>query len=194
MSSDTAPCQCVGVDDVDFVEPVGQIRRVAHVVDRLPDGPVRRHRDEFGLHPPAGGVFRIEQAALDLSRSDGGSFSRICSWSSSSRPSSIRRHRRIPVRGRLLRRLGSSSSRISSRTASSTSFSAEKSKSVPVSSTRLTRSRFKRRDQIAEIGLMQFRDDVAEQRPVDRVDRLRNLLDEFGGSALLVAHRQAVEH
>ena len=47
------------VDRVDFVEPVRQVRRVAHVVDRLPDGPVRRHRDELGLHPPSGGVFRI---------------------------------------------------------------------------------------------------------------------------------------
>ena len=56
----------VGVDGVDFVEPVRQIRRVAHVVDRLTNGPVRRHRDELGLHPPAGGVFRIEQAALEL--------------------------------------------------------------------------------------------------------------------------------
>ena len=55
----------VGIDRVDLVEPVRQIRRVAHVVDRLADGPVRRHRDELGLHPPAGGVFRIEQAALE---------------------------------------------------------------------------------------------------------------------------------
>ncbi len=54
----------VGIDRVDFIEPVGQIGRVAHVVDRLPDGPVRRHRDELGLHPPAGGVFRIKQAAF----------------------------------------------------------------------------------------------------------------------------------
>ena len=53
------------IDRVDFVEPVRQVRRVAHVVDRLPDGPVRRHRDEFGLHPPAGGIFRIKQAALE---------------------------------------------------------------------------------------------------------------------------------
>ncbi len=54
-----------GIDRVDFVEPVGQIGRVAHVVDRLPDGPVRRHRDEFGLHPPPCGIFRIIQAALE---------------------------------------------------------------------------------------------------------------------------------
>ena len=53
------------IDRVDFVEPVRQVRRVAHVVDRLPDGPVRRHRDEFGLHPPPGGIFRIKQAALE---------------------------------------------------------------------------------------------------------------------------------
>ena len=49
----------VGIDRVDLVKPVRQIGRVAHVVDRLPHGPVRRHRDELGLHPPAGGIFRI---------------------------------------------------------------------------------------------------------------------------------------
>src|SRR5450759_4191318 len=52
-------------DRVDFVDPVRQVRRVAHVVDRLPHGPVRRHCDEFGLHPPSGGVFGVKQAALE---------------------------------------------------------------------------------------------------------------------------------
>ena len=54
----------LGIDRVDLVEAVGQIGGVAHVVDRLPDGPVRRHRDELRLHAPAGGVLRIKQAAL----------------------------------------------------------------------------------------------------------------------------------
>ena len=53
------------IDDEDLVEAVGQIGRLAHVVDGLADGPERRHRDELGLHPPAGGVFRIVQAALE---------------------------------------------------------------------------------------------------------------------------------
>ena len=29
---------------------------------RLPDGPDRRHRDELGLHAPAGGLFRVVEA------------------------------------------------------------------------------------------------------------------------------------
>ena len=56
----------VQVDDVvDLVEAVGQIGRFTHVVDRLPDGPVRRHRDILGLHPPTCGILRIQQAALE---------------------------------------------------------------------------------------------------------------------------------
>ena len=53
-----------GIHRVDLVKPVRQIGGVAHVVDRLAYGPVRRHRDELGLHPPACGIFRIKQAAL----------------------------------------------------------------------------------------------------------------------------------
>ena len=63
-SGDGALPVLVGIDGVDLVEPVGQIGRLAHVVDRLAHGPVRRHRDELGLHPAAGGIFRIQQAAL----------------------------------------------------------------------------------------------------------------------------------
>ena len=55
----------VVIDRVDFIEPVRQVPCVAHVVDRLPHRPVRRHRDELGLHPPPGGIFRIQQAALE---------------------------------------------------------------------------------------------------------------------------------
>ena len=65
-SSGIAPCQRLGgVDRVDFIKPVRQVRRLAHVVDGLPNGPIRRHRDELGLHPPSGGIFGIEQPALD---------------------------------------------------------------------------------------------------------------------------------
>ncbi len=52
----------IAVDHVELEEPLGQILGFAHVVDRLPDGPGRRHRDELGLHPPSGGLFRIVEA------------------------------------------------------------------------------------------------------------------------------------
>ena len=51
------------VGDVKLVEMLRQFDRLAHVVDRLPDIPGRRHRDEFGLHAPAGRIVRIGQAA-----------------------------------------------------------------------------------------------------------------------------------
>ena len=35
------------------------------VVDGLPDGPIRRHCDELGLHPPSGGILGIKQPTLD---------------------------------------------------------------------------------------------------------------------------------
>src|SRR5207249_5384512 len=43
---------------------VRQIGGIAHVVDRMANGPVRRHRDELRLHPPACGILRIKQAPL----------------------------------------------------------------------------------------------------------------------------------
>ena len=130
------------VDDVDLVEPVGQIGRLAQVVDRLPDGPVRRHRDELGLHPPAGGIFRIIAGCARARRAPTAAASRGSrpgpprrgpSSSSTASSDSSSRTPSATVSG-------SSSSRISSRTVSSTSLSAEKSKSAPVNSTRLTRS------------------------------------------------------
>jgi hypothetical protein len=53
----------VRADHVDFEEPLRNILGFAHVVDRLPDRPCRRHRDELGLHPPPGGLFRVVEAA-----------------------------------------------------------------------------------------------------------------------------------
>src|SRR5262249_60470948 len=53
----------LGIDDIKLPKPVRQVRRLAHVVDRLSDRPRRRHRDEFRLHAAPGRVFRIEQAA-----------------------------------------------------------------------------------------------------------------------------------
>ncbi len=52
------------INHVKLVETVRKISSFAHVVDRLPNIPVRRHDDELGLHPPAGGFFRVEKAAL----------------------------------------------------------------------------------------------------------------------------------
>ena len=53
-----------GIHRVDLVKPVRQIGGVAHVVDRPSHGPVRRHRNELRLHPPACGILRIKQAPL----------------------------------------------------------------------------------------------------------------------------------
>ena len=65
-SSATAPSSlCAGVDHVELEEAVRQIGGLAHVVDGVADGPGRRHRDELGLHAPAGGVLRIVQDALE---------------------------------------------------------------------------------------------------------------------------------
>ena len=62
-SSGTAPSRrLIAIDHVEFEEALGQILGLAHVVDRLPDGPARRHRDELGLHPPPGGLFRVIEA------------------------------------------------------------------------------------------------------------------------------------
>ena len=52
-----------GIDDIKLPKSIRQVRRLAHVVDRLPDRPRRRHRNEFRLHAAAGGVFRVEQTA-----------------------------------------------------------------------------------------------------------------------------------
>ena len=52
-----------------------------------------------------------------------------------------------------------------------------------------------RRDQIAEIGLVQFRDHGAQERRIGGMDRARDFLDEFVANfAIFVAHRQTVEH
>ena len=56
----------VGVDGINFVEALRQVGCLAHVVDGVPNGPVRRHGDELGLHAPTGRIFRIFEAALEL--------------------------------------------------------------------------------------------------------------------------------
>src|SRR5262249_43952095 len=54
------------IDDINLEETVRQFDRFAQMVDGLTDGPGRRHRDQFGLHPRTGGIQRIFEAALDL--------------------------------------------------------------------------------------------------------------------------------
>ena len=53
------------VHHVKLEKPVRQVGGFAHVVDRVADRPVRRHRDELRLHAAAGGVLRIVQDLLD---------------------------------------------------------------------------------------------------------------------------------
>ena len=50
-------------DDVELPEALGQVGRLAHVVDGLAHGPSGADRDELGLHAPAGRVLRVFEAA-----------------------------------------------------------------------------------------------------------------------------------
>ena len=50
------------IDDENLAEAVGKVLVLAHVVDGLADRPERRHRDEFGLHAPAGASLRDSRA------------------------------------------------------------------------------------------------------------------------------------
>ena len=63
IERDHAGQPAVGVDHVDLPEAIRKIGRLAHVVDGLADRPIRPDGDELVLHPPAGGIFRIVQAA-----------------------------------------------------------------------------------------------------------------------------------
>ena len=52
-----------------------------------------------------------------------------------------------------------------------------------------------RRDQVAEIGLVQFGDECAQKRRVGGVNRACDFFDEFVANfAIFVAHRETVEH
>jgi hypothetical protein len=182
---------------VDLVEPVRQVRRVAHVVDRLPGRPFRRHRDELGLHPPAGGIFRIFEAALE----------------------------RIALGWRqliedfflvlLVEALEQFDGVIGFQFANALrdrfgfefpeDFLADgvidlvQRREVEIGAGQLNEAdavvRFERRDQIAEIGLMEFRNHLAQERLIGGTNRARDRVDEFAANfAVFGAHRQAVEH
>ena len=66
-SSATAPRKLArAIDHVELEEAVRQVDGLAHVVDGVADRPIRRHGDEFGLHPAPGRGLRIVQDALQL--------------------------------------------------------------------------------------------------------------------------------
>ena len=100
------------------------------------------HRDELGLHAPAGRVFRIVEAARQrdpLGRPAAARRISVCSsFGRSSRMATASSESSSRTPSATVS--GGSSSRISSRTVSSTSVSAVKSKSCPISSTRRGRS------------------------------------------------------
>ena len=185
------------VDRVDFVKPVRQIRRVAHVVDRLPRGPVRRHRDELGLHPPAGGIFRIQQAALEriaLGRRQlfedlflvlfVETFQQFDGVVGFQFANALRDRLRFEFLEDFL--------------ADGVVDFVER-REIEIRAGQFHQLDavvgFERRDQIAEIGLMEFRHDRAQQRRIGGMDRARDFLDKFVANfAIFVAHRETVEH
>ena len=115
---------------------IGQFRCFPHVVDRLPDIPVWRDGDELRLHPPAGKIFRIVEAARERDAlglrqllEDLSLFILRQVFQDGDRVVGLQFTHALG--DRLRRQL----SRISSRTLSSTSVRAVKSKSMPSNST-----------------------------------------------------------
>ncbi len=185
------------IDRVDFIEPVRQVPCVAHVVDRLSHRPIGRHRDELGLHPPPGGVFRIQQTALKgvslrwrqfledlllvvfveaLEQFDGIiRFQFANTFGDGFRLELLEDFLADRIVDFVERR-------------KMEILAGQFHKADPVFG-------FKRLDQIAEIGLMQLGHDFAQQRHVGIMNGARDLLDEFAANfAIFVAHRQALEH
>ena len=187
----------VGIDGVDFVKPVGQIGRVAHVVDRLANGPVRRHRDEFRLHPPAGGIFRIQQAALQrlalgrrqlfedlflvlfveaLEQFDG-----VVGFQFAN---ALRDRLRLEFLEDFL---------------ADGVVDLVQRREVEIGAGQLDELDpvlgFEAADQIAEIGLVKFRHDLTQQRPIGGMDGARNFFDKFVAElSLFIPHQERVEH
>ena len=185
------------VDRVDFVEPVRQVRRVAHVVDRLPYRPIRRHGDEIGLHPPAGGILRVFEAP----------FERIA----------LRRRQLVQdlFLVFLIERLEQFDGIIGVQLAHAfrdglrlklfedlladgiVDFVERRKMEIGAGQFHQPDAivGVQRRDQIAEIGLMEFGYHGAQKRRVVSFDCTRHLIDEFAADlAVLPAHRDAVEH
>ena len=184
------------IDRIDFIKPVRQIRRFAHVVDRLPRVPVLRHGDELGLHPPPGGIFRIYQAALER----------------------IALRRRQLFEDLLLVLLvetfqqfdGVVGFQFANALGDRLRFEFLKDfladgvvdfverREIEIRAgefhQRDTVVGLERRDQIAEIGLMEFRHDRPQQRRIGGMDRLRDCFDKFVANfAVFVTHRETVQ-
>ncbi len=163
----------------------------------MPDRPFRRHGDELGLHPPASGIFRIFEAALE----------------------------RIALRWRqlfedfflvlLVKALEQFDRVVGLQLAHALrdrlglefleDFLADgvvdfvQRREVEMSAGQLNEADavvgLERRDQIAEISLMEFRNHGTQERLVGGMNRARDLVDEFAANfAIFCAHRQPVEH
>ncbi len=185
------------VDRVDFIKPVRQVRRVAHVVDRLPHGPIRRHRDEFGLHPTAGGIFRIKQAAFERIALLGGKLLQDLFLV-------LLVHALEQFDGVVGFELahafgdGLGLELLEDFLADGIVDFVQRRK-VEIRAGQFYQLDavigLDRLDQVAEIGLMQFRDNLAQQRDIGFVNGAGDFLDEFVANfAIFVAHGETVEH
>ncbi len=55
--------------------------------------------------------------------------------------------------------------------------------------------RLQRLEQIAEVSLVEFGDDLAQKRRIAALNRIRDQIDEFGADvALVVPHRMTIQH
>ena len=197
VERDRAPPALVGIDHVDLVEPVRQIGRLAHVVDGLADGPMRRHGDDVGLHPPAGGAFRIVEAALDLLALGGRQlFEDLLLVLLVEAFEQFDGVVGFELANALGDRLGLEL--LEDFLADGVVDLVQRGE-VEIRAGQLHEADavlgVEGRDQVAEIGLVQFGHDLAQERSVRRLDAAGDLLDEFGANfAVFVAHRQPVEH
>ena len=62
---DVAERMALGIDHIDRVDRFARALDMAHVLDRLCDGPAGGHRDELRRHDAAGGARRIAHQPLD---------------------------------------------------------------------------------------------------------------------------------
>ena len=197
VERDRALPALLGVDDIDLVEPVRQVRRLAHVVDRLADGPVRRHRDELGLHPPAGGIFRIIEAALER---DALGQRQLLENLLLVLLVEVFEHLDRIVGFELADALGDGLRRqfLEDFLADGlVDFGQRREVEIARRSARPGGAvvGIERLDQVAEIGLVQVADDMRAARRCRRLDRVRDRLDEFVADvAVFIAHRHVVEY
>ena len=187
----------VGIDRVDLVKAAGQIGGVAHVVDGLANGPVRRHRDELRLHAPACGVLRIKQAALQRIALGGRqlfedlflvllveAFEQFDGVVGFQFAHTLRDRLRLQLLENFL---------------ADGIVDLVECREVEIGAGQFDELDavfgFKGADQITEIGFVKLRHHFAQQRPVSRGDGARNFLDKFVPElSLFIPHREMVEH